>query len=170
MYPGTSLIQDRQHHSFFIVIEDYFQALHIDYDDFDLMTDNSPNPYTAQERTPLDKIWVTISIQLFLIRKHYSTILKIQNHSMYNNFFTSSHPNLIKAVNRHAAYFMKNWGIRKLFVPYEPTQRNAFIELYLDSQEELYFKILEHMGFKNEERRFLEYPKYYPPQRSKWDD
>jgi hypothetical protein len=57
-----------------------------------------------------------------------------------------------------------------LFVPFEPTQRNAFIELYLDSQEELYFKILEHMGFKNEERRFLEYPKYYPPQRSKWDD
>ena len=84
--------------------------------------------------------------------------------------FTSSNPTLIKIVNRHAAYFMKSWGIRKLFVPYEPTRRNAFIEFYLDSQEELYFQVLEHMGYKKNERRFLEYPKYYPPQTSQWDD
>jgi len=142
LYPGTSLIQDTQHHNlFFIIIKDYFQALQIDFEDFDFMIDNRPNPYTAHERRPLDSIWVTISKQLFLIRKHYSTVLTLQNHSMYNISFTSSHPNLIAAVNRHAAYVMKNWGIRKLFVPYEPTQRNAFIELYLDSQEELYFKI-----------------------------
>ena len=48
LYPGTSLIQDIQHQNlFFIIIEDYFQALQIDFEDFDFMIDNRPNPYST---------------------------------------------------------------------------------------------------------------------------